>query len=59
MYAASALTANTIACSAAGAAAPLFTQYMFVALGVGGGGPRIARVACLLPPLPFIFFRYL
>jgi DHA1 family multidrug resistance protein-like MFS transporter len=58
MYAASALAANTVARSAAGAAAPLFTQYMFDALGVGGGGSLIAGVACLLAPIPFIFYKY-
>lgn len=58
MYAASALAANTVVRSAAGAAAPLFTQYMFNALGVGGGGSLIAGVACLLAPIPFIFYKY-
>ncbi|KAF3033649.1 hypothetical protein E8E12_005499 [Didymella heteroderae] len=58
MYAASALAANTVVRSAAGAAAPLFTQYMFDALGVGGGGSLIAGVACLLAPIPFIFYKY-
>lgn len=58
MYAASALAANTVARSGAGAAAPLFTQYMFDALGVGGGGSLIAGVACLLAPIPFIFYKY-
>lgn len=58
MYAASALAAKTVARSAAGAAAPLFTQYMFDAHGVGGGGSLIAGVACLLAPIPFIFYRY-
>ncbi|RDW58902.1 hypothetical protein BP6252_13378 [Coleophoma cylindrospora] len=57
-YVASALAANTVARSAAGAAAPLFTQYMFDALGVGGGGSLIAGVACLLAPIPFIFYKY-
>ncbi|KAI9690735.1 MAG: hypothetical protein M1820_009866 [Bogoriella megaspora] len=56
MYAASALAANTIARSAAGAAAPLFTQYMFNALGVGGGGSLIGGLAALLAPIPFIFY---
>ncbi|KAK3115454.1 hypothetical protein LTR53_005206 [Teratosphaeriaceae sp. CCFEE 6253] len=36
MYAASALAANTVVRSACGAAAPLFTSYMFESLGVGG-----------------------
>jgi DHA1 family multidrug resistance protein-like MFS transporter len=58
MYAASALAANTVCRSACGAAAPLFTQYMFDALGVGGGGSLIAGVACLLAPIPFVFYKY-
>lgn len=58
MYAASALAANTVARSAAGAAAPLFTEYMFDALGVGGGGSLIGGVAVLLAPIPFIFYYY-
>ena len=58
MYAASAVAANTVARSAAGAAAPLFTQYMFDALGVGGGGSLIGGIACLLAPIPFIFYKY-
>ena len=58
MYAASALAANTVARSAAGAAAPLFTNYMFNALGIGGGGSLIGGVACLLAPIPFLFAKY-
>jgi hypothetical protein len=58
MYAASALAANTVARSAAGAAAPLFTGYMFSALGVGGGGSLIGGVAVLLAPIPFLFYKY-
>lgn len=58
MFAASASAANTIARSACGAAAPLFTQYMFNALGVGGGGSLIGGVAVLLAPIPFIFYKY-
>lgn len=58
MFAASALAANTVARSAAGAAAPLFTQYMFNALGVGGGGSLIGGVAVLLAPIPFVFYKY-
>ncbi|KAJ5040355.1 uncharacterized protein L3040_006011 [Drepanopeziza brunnea f. sp. 'multigermtubi'] len=58
MFAASALAANTVCRSAAGAAAPLFTQYMFDALGVGGGGSLIAGVATCLAPIPFIFYKY-
>ncbi|KAF4633163.1 hypothetical protein G7Y89_g4964 [Cudoniella acicularis] len=58
MFAASAIAANTICRSAAGASAPLFTQYMFDALGVGGGGSLIGGVAILLAPIPFIFYKY-
>lgn len=58
MFAASALAANTICRSACGAVAPLYTQYMFDALGVGGGGSLIGGVAILLAPIPFIFYRY-
>lgn len=58
MFAASALAANTICRSAAGSAAPLFTDFMFEAMGVGGAGSLIAGVACLLAPIPFIFYRY-
>ncbi|KAK2612770.1 hypothetical protein QQS21_001221 [Conoideocrella luteorostrata] len=58
MYAASAIAANTIARSACGAAAPLFTSQMFHALGVGGGGSLVAGVATLLAVVPFIFYKY-
>lgn len=58
MYAASAIAANTIARSACGAAAPLFTNYMFSALGVGGGGSLIGGVAVLLGCIPFVFYKY-
>ncbi|OAQ68763.2 benomyl/methotrexate resistance protein [Pochonia chlamydosporia 170] len=58
MYAASAIAANTIARSACGAAAPLFTNQMFHALGVGGGGSLVAGVATLLAVVPFVFYKY-
>ena len=58
MYAASAIAANTIARSACGAAAPLFTNQMFTALGVGGGGSLIGGVAALLAAVPFLFYKY-
>ncbi|OJJ86250.1 MFS transporter [Aspergillus glaucus CBS 516.65] len=58
MYAASAIAANTIARSACGAAAPLFTNQMFSALGVGGGGSLIGGVAALLVCIPFLFDKY-
>ncbi|KAF1826157.1 MFS general substrate transporter [Dissoconium aciculare CBS 342.82] len=58
MYAASALAGNTIARSAMAAAAPLYTQQMFSALGVGVAGSIIGAVACLLAVIPFLFYRY-
>lgn len=58
MYAASAIAANTVARSACGAAAPLFTTYMFDALGIGGGGSLIGGVATLLAVIPFAFFKF-
>jgi DHA1 family multidrug resistance protein-like MFS transporter len=58
MFTASAMAANTVTRSAMGAAVPLYTQYMFNALGVGGGGSLIGGVAVLLMPIPFIFYKY-
>ncbi|MCJ1303139.1 hypothetical protein MMC08_005946 [Hypocenomyce scalaris] len=58
MFAASALAANTVCRSACAAAAPLYTQYMFDALGVGGGGSLIGGAAVLLAPIPFGFYFY-
>ena len=58
LYAASAIAANTVCRSAAGAAAPLFTEQMFAALGVGGAGSLIGGVATLLAPIPFLFYKY-
>ncbi|KAM0552478.1 hypothetical protein ACHAPJ_007806, partial [Fusarium lateritium] len=58
MYAASAIAANTIVRSACGAAAPLFTNQMFTALGVGGGGSLIGGVAAVLAVIPFLFYKY-
>lgn len=58
MYAASAIAANTVARSAAGASAPLFTNQMFTKLGVGGGASLVGGVAALLAVVPFIFYKY-
>ncbi|KAM0437473.1 hypothetical protein ACHAPT_001835 [Fusarium lateritium] len=57
-YAASVIAANTVARSAGSAAAPLFTNQMFSALGVGGGGSLIGGVATLLAFIPFVFYWY-
>jgi DHA1 family multidrug resistance protein-like MFS transporter len=58
MYAASAVAANTILRSACAAASPLFTQYMFDSLGVGGAGSLIGGIGVLLMPIPFVFYKY-
>lgn len=58
MYAASAIAANTVARSACGAAAPLFTDQMFTKLGIGGGGSLLGGVAVLLALIPFAFYKY-
>ncbi|KAK5076180.1 hypothetical protein LTS08_002691 [Lithohypha guttulata] len=58
IYAASAIAANTVARSAAGASAPLFTNQMFRALGVGGGASLVGGVAVLLAVVPFVFYKY-
>ncbi|KAI1089219.1 MFS general substrate transporter [Rostrohypoxylon terebratum] len=58
MYAASAIAVNTVCRSACGAAAPLFTNYMFDALGIGGGGSLIGGIALVLVVIPFAFYKY-
>lgn len=58
MYAASAIAANTVLRSAAGAAAPLFTRQMFSALGIGGGGSLVGGVGAVLAIIPFAFYKY-
>lgn len=58
MYAASAIAANTVVRSAAGSAAPLFTNQMFTALGIGPGGSVVGAVGVLLAIIPFLFYRY-
>ncbi|KAI1764689.1 MFS general substrate transporter [Hypoxylon sp. FL1150] len=58
MYAASAIAVNTVTRSACGAAAPLFTNYMFSALGIGGGGSLIGGIAIVLAVIPFAFYKH-
>lgn len=58
MFAASALAANTVLRSLAGAASPLFTHQMFTAMGVGGGGSLVGGVAALLAIIPFLFYKF-
>jgi len=58
MYSASALAANSILRSAAGAAFPLFTNQMFHNLGIQWGATLLGCISLLLAPLPFVFYRY-
>ncbi|MCJ1435467.1 hypothetical protein MMC27_004840 [Xylographa pallens] len=58
MFAASAIAANTFLRSLAGAVFPLFSIYMFNALGVNWAGTLLGCVAILLVPIPVIFLRY-
>jgi hypothetical protein len=48
---------STVFRSLGGAAAPLFTSFMFDATGVGGGASLIAGVAVILAFIPFYFHR--
>ena len=57
-YSASIVAVNTFARSLGSASAPLFTDYMFEAMGIGGGGSLIAGIATVLAVIPFLFFRY-
>ncbi|OXV09877.1 hypothetical protein Egran_02361 [Elaphomyces granulatus] len=58
LFAASAVAANTLLRSLAGAGFPLFSQYMFHSMGVNWSGTLLGCVACLLFPIPVLFYRY-
>ncbi|KAG0652457.1 putative transporter [Hyphodiscus hymeniophilus] len=58
MFAASAIAANTLIRSLAGAGFPLFSQYMFAALHVNWAGTLLGCVALLLVPIPVCFLLY-
>ncbi|MCJ1283932.1 hypothetical protein MMC26_003263 [Xylographa opegraphella] len=58
MFAASAIAANTFLRSLAGAVFPLFSIYMFNALGVNWAGTLLGCVAVVLVPIPIIFLKY-
>lgn len=57
-YSASIIAVNTFARSLGSASAPLFTNAMFDAMGVDGGGSLIAGVAVILAVCPFVFSKY-
>jgi len=58
LYAASAVSANTLLRSFMAAGFPLFARPMFHRLGVGPAMSIIAAVATLALPVPFVFMRY-
>jgi DHA1 family multidrug resistance protein-like MFS transporter len=58
MFAASAIAGNTFLRSLAGAGFPLFSQYMFKALGVNWAGTLLGCVAVVLVPIPVGFYFY-
>jgi DHA1 family multidrug resistance protein-like MFS transporter len=58
VFAASALAANSILRSIAGAGFPLFAPYMFNAIGVNWTGTLLGCMAALLMPIPLLFYLY-
>ena len=58
VYAASAVAANTFLRSCFAAAFPLIVTPMYQNLGVGPGSSIFAGFACLLIPVPFVFYVY-
>ncbi|KAL4929606.1 MFS transporter [Aspergillus undulatus] len=58
VFAASALAANSILRSMAGAGFPLFAPYMFNAIGVNWTGTLLGCVAAVLMPIPLLFYLY-
>lgn len=58
VFAASALAANSILRSFAGAGFPLFAPYMFNAIGVNWTGTLLGCVAAVLMPIPLLFYLY-
>ncbi|KAJ5683215.1 hypothetical protein N7462_006380 [Penicillium macrosclerotiorum] len=58
VFAASALAANIILRSTAGAVFPLFATYMFDSLGVNWTGTLLGGIAALMIPIPVLFYLY-
>ena len=57
-YAASAMAANTVFRSLAGALLPLAGPKMYAALGLGWGNSLLGFIALLISPVAWIFYRY-
>ncbi|KAF9883607.1 hypothetical protein FE257_003160 [Aspergillus nanangensis] len=58
LFAASALAANSILRSLAGAGFPLFATYMFDGLGVNWTGTLLGCVAAIMIPIPLLFYMH-
>ncbi|GAA5955590.1 hypothetical protein JCM21900_006661 [Sporobolomyces salmonicolor] len=58
LYAASALAANTVLRSILAALLPLAGRNMIDVLGVQWASTLLGGVACVLVPVPFLFYRY-
>ncbi|KAJ9650227.1 hypothetical protein H2198_010465 [Neophaeococcomyces mojaviensis] len=58
VHAASAIAANTVLRSLAGAFLPLAGPKMYAALGLGWGNSLLAFVALLISPIAFVFYKY-
>lgn len=58
LYEASALAANTVLRSAAGALLPLVGPDMYRALGLGWASSLLGLIAFAFVPVPFLFLRY-
>lgn len=58
VYAASAMAANTVFRSLAGAVLPLAGGKMYETLGLGWGNSLLAFIALALSPLPIVFYKY-
>ncbi|KAF9463757.1 MFS polyamine transporter [Collybia nuda] len=57
-YAASAIAAKTLLRSEVGAMVPLFVTQMFHGMGFQYAGLLLALIACLILPIPFVFYKY-
>lgn len=58
IYAASAMAANTVFRSLAGALLPLAGQKMYNTLGLGWGNSLLGFIALALCPLPIVFYAF-
>jgi hypothetical protein len=58
IYAASAMAANTLFRSLAGALLPLAGPKMYETLGLGWGNSLLGFIALAMTPLPIVFYIY-